>query len=225
MFTLPGTASTLPPSSGTYQLWITSVDSTSSCTGGVHGDDQPVVGEGVVRVVVAPQPLLPGGGDDQRVGPGRVGAAAGELEAVRAGRGDLAGPLSEDDAGQEQEQRQGGEAESDAALDARAASNLPRLGAALGAKAPDGVDQGGVDRHNDDHHHNQADPVERRRILCPRGVRGLGRDHARARRRGDAGERRQRRSGCEDETSAQAAFARRRQGAAILIACSPPARC
>ena len=118
--------------------------------GGVDRDDELVIGEGFVRVVVAPQPLLAGRFDLQRF---RVG----DLEPVGAGGGGLARLVGEDDA--EDEERRGEDREhgADPELDPPPAADLPRLGAALAAVAAQGVEQADVDRHDDDRGGDEAD--------------------------------------------------------------------
>ena len=81
-FVLPGTASRLPARSGTYQVWTTSVEMRSSDDRGVDRDHQLVVGEGAVRVVVAPQPLLAGRLDRQRLGAWRPARPAAPVAGV-----------------------------------------------------------------------------------------------------------------------------------------------
>ena len=138
------------PRSGTFQVWITSVEASPQLDLGVGRDHQLVVAEGAVRVVVAPDPLLPGRLDHQRAfrafPRGRRSARPRWSSACRGGVG------GEDDAEHEDEGRRSLRASRRRATGGRdraaplGRDALPRL-AAVAADRPE---QAEVDREDDD---------------------------------------------------------------------------
>ena len=134
----------------------------------VDRDHEFVIGEGFVRVFVAPQPLLAGRFDLERFG-------VRHLEAVGAGCRDFAGLVGEDDAEHEEdgcEERQQG---ADPQLEPPAAAELPGLGAALAAVAAQGVEEADVDRHDQYRGGDEADPAKGGDLVS---AGGMGRQSA-----------------------------------------------
>jgi hypothetical protein len=131
---------------------------------GVGRDDQLVVGEGFVGVVVAPQPLLAGRFDLQRLAfqRGKPGLA---------GRRPFAGVVGEDDPENEEQGGEEREQAADPELQATAAEELARLDPALGAIAAHHVDQRDGDREHEDRGDGGADPNKGVDLVSARGVR------------------------------------------------------
>ena len=97
----PGTASRLPASSGTFQVWTTSVETQVELDRGVDRDDQLVIGEGFVGVVVAPQPLLAGRLDPQRLGLRRLRGRPAPVAGVSRALSVKTMPRTKQDRGEE----------------------------------------------------------------------------------------------------------------------------
>src|SRR6185437_6842075 len=137
----------------------------------VRRDHQLVIGEGAVRVVVAPEPLLARRVDDQR--PGQLFALEGG-EAGRGGlrrRGRVAG---EDDPQHEEDDREAREATADAPLDTLGGADRARATAAAGAETTQRAEQAEVDRDEDDQCGEEADPNQGVYLAGARRVRRQG---------------------------------------------------
>src|SRR6201996_7399135 len=137
----------------------------------VRRDHKFVIGEGAVRIVVAPEPLLTRRVDDQR---------SFELFAFEGGeagggglrrRGRVAG---EDDAQHEEQDREAHEAAADAQLDAPGGAGRTRRAAAAGAETTDHSEQAEVDRDEDDQRGEEADPNQSVYLAGARRVRRQG---------------------------------------------------
>ena len=161
---LPGTASRLPARSGRSRCGRRR-SSQFELDRGVDRDHQLVIGEGAVRVVVAPQPLLAGRLDHQRLGFLAAARPAAPVAGVAARL------VGEDDAEDEDDRGEGGEHGADPELEPAAAGDLPRLGAPRGAVRADGGEQRDVDRDDDDRRGDEADPKQRVDLVGARRVR------------------------------------------------------
>ena len=144
-----------PPDVGGLELELDS---------GVGRDHQLVIREGAVGVVVAPQPLLAGRFDPQRL-------AFQRGEARLAGRAAFAGVVGEDDAEDEEQGREDRQQAANPELQAAAAEQLARLGPALGAVAAHDVEQRKRDRDHEDRGGEGADPKQGVDLVSARGVR------------------------------------------------------
>ena len=166
---LPGTASRLPASSGTFQVWIDVGGDQVELDRGVDRDDELVIGEGVVRVVVAPQPLLAGRLDPQRLGFGAAGGRSGPVAGVSRALSVKTMPTI---------RRIAAKSVSTAPTRnwiRRPPLELARLGAALAAVAAQGVEQRDVDRDDEDRGGDEADREQGVDLVS---ARGMGRQSA-----------------------------------------------
>src|SRR6185312_10594912 len=139
---------------------------------GVDRDHQLPVAEGTVRVVVAPQPLLAGRLDHQRLAFEVLAVQRGEPGGGRLrGRERVAG---EDDAQHEEDDCEAREGARDAQLQARLSGHGGGRSAAPAAPTSDRAEQSEVDRDDNQEGGEEADPNERVYLAGARRVRRQG---------------------------------------------------